>query len=170
MFDFASDARDEGDTPGRNDKGLVSYDRREKKDAFWLYKAVWSDEAVVHIAGGDSRTVRHDHVDLKVYSNADSVDLRVNGVSQGVRESVPGSARAAASGAASAGGGDGVFRWDGVQLSEGANEIKAAGSFDGAVIEDVSTLLLVPGNTVWLPAVTSRITQGPLARSVPMGQ
>jgi beta-galactosidase len=49
MFDFAVDSRDEGDTPGRNDKGLVTYDRRTRKDAFFWYKANWSTAPVVYI-------------------------------------------------------------------------------------------------------------------------
>ena len=44
MFDFASDGRNEGDTPGRNDKGLVTYDRATRKDAFYWYKANWSSQ------------------------------------------------------------------------------------------------------------------------------
>jgi beta-galactosidase len=51
LADFASDNRNEGDTPGRNDKGLVSYDRTEKKDAFYWYKANWSNETFVYITG-----------------------------------------------------------------------------------------------------------------------
>ena len=49
MFDFASDGRAEGDHAGRNDKGLVTYDRKTKKDAFYFYKAVWASEPTVHI-------------------------------------------------------------------------------------------------------------------------
>ena len=45
MFDFAVSTRHEGGMPGRNDKGLVTYDRKTKKDAFYFYKANWSDEA-----------------------------------------------------------------------------------------------------------------------------
>jgi beta-galactosidase len=49
LFDFASDGRNEGDHAGRNDKGLVTYDRKTKKDAFFFYKANWSREPVVHV-------------------------------------------------------------------------------------------------------------------------
>ena len=49
MFDFAADARDQGGEPGMNHKGLVTFDRKTKKDSFYLYKAWWSDEAFVHI-------------------------------------------------------------------------------------------------------------------------
>ena len=50
MFDFASASRNEGDMPGMNDKGLVSYDRKIRKDAFYFYQSEWSEEPVVHIA------------------------------------------------------------------------------------------------------------------------
>ena len=49
MFDFASDFRSEGDRPGRNDKGLVTYDRKVRKDAFYYYKSAWTDTPTVHI-------------------------------------------------------------------------------------------------------------------------
>ena len=49
MFDFAADSRNEGDTPGRNDKGLVTYDRQTRKDAFFWYKANWTTTPFVYI-------------------------------------------------------------------------------------------------------------------------
>lgn len=75
MFDFASDSRSEGDALGINDKGLVSYDRQVKKDAFYWYKANWSAEPVLHIT---SRRFTP-RVDVKVYSNLDAVTLLANG-------------------------------------------------------------------------------------------
>ena len=51
MFDFGSASRNEGGVRGRNNKGLVTFDRKIKKDSFWLYKAYWSDKKFVHIAG-----------------------------------------------------------------------------------------------------------------------
>ena len=79
MFDFAADARNEGGTPGRNGKGLVTFDRKTKKDAFYLYKAYWSDEPFVHIAGRRYAD-RAEHVTrVTVYSNQHSVTLYRNG-------------------------------------------------------------------------------------------
>ena len=49
MYDFAADARDQGGEPGMNHKGLVTFDRKTKKDSFYIYKAWWSDEPFVHI-------------------------------------------------------------------------------------------------------------------------
>ncbi|MBQ3183589.1 MAG: glycoside hydrolase family 2 protein [Clostridia bacterium] len=79
MFDFAADARDQGGEPGMNHKGLITFDRKTKKDAFYLYKAYWSKQSFVHICG--KRYVnRPDKVtEVKVYSNLDSVTLYVNG-------------------------------------------------------------------------------------------
>ena len=51
MFDFGADGRNEGGEFGVNHKGLVSFDRKEKKDAFYIYKAYWSSEPFVHICG-----------------------------------------------------------------------------------------------------------------------
>ena len=51
MFDFAACHRDEGGVRGRNNKGLMTFDRKTRKDAFWFYKACWSDEPFVYITG-----------------------------------------------------------------------------------------------------------------------
>ena len=58
MFDFGSASRNEGGVRGRNNKGLVTFDRKTKKDAFWLYKAYWSDKKFVHITAQDTSTDR----------------------------------------------------------------------------------------------------------------
>jgi len=80
MFDFAVDNRNEGDTPGRNDKGMVSYDRLTKKDAFFWYKANWSNDPFVYITGRRFNPRTTATIDVKVYSNLDSVRLTVGGV------------------------------------------------------------------------------------------
>lgn len=79
MFDFAADARDEGGCPGRNGKGLVTYDRKTKKDAFYLYKAYWSKEPFVHICGRRYIDRAEDVTQVVVYSNQPSVVLTING-------------------------------------------------------------------------------------------
>lgn len=87
MFDFAADARSEGGEDGINHKGLVTFDRKYKKDAFFAYKAWLSDEPFVHICG--KRYV--DRVEavtkVTVYSNQPEVELFVNGVSLGKQAS-----------------------------------------------------------------------------------
>lgn len=75
MFDFASDMRDEGGVKGRNNKGLVTFDRKTKKDSFYLYKAWWSKEAFVHIAGKRFVDRTGENMTVTVYSNQPSVEL-----------------------------------------------------------------------------------------------
>ena len=75
LFDFAADGRDEGGKKGFNQKGLVTADRNIRKDAFYLYKAHWSQEPFVHLCG--SRYVKRtgDSTEIKVYSNQPEVTL-----------------------------------------------------------------------------------------------
>lgn len=79
MFDFAADARDEGGTKGRNCKGLVTFDRKLKKDAFYAVKAWYSNEPFVHIAGRRYVDRTEDVTQIKVYSNQREVELLVDG-------------------------------------------------------------------------------------------
>lgn len=79
MFDFAADARDQGGEPGMNHKGLVTFDRKTKKDSFYLYKAWWSDEAFVHICSKRFVERTGSAATVKVYSNQSTVALYVNG-------------------------------------------------------------------------------------------
>lgn len=80
MFDFAADARDQGGEPGMNHKGLITFDRRTKKDSFYLYKAYWSPEPFVHIAGKRRKDREEALTAVKVYTNQPRVSLFVNGV------------------------------------------------------------------------------------------
>lgn len=79
MFDFAADARDQGGEPGMNHKGLVTFDRKTKKDSFYLYKAWWSDEAFVHICSKRFVERTGSTATVKVYSNQSTVALYING-------------------------------------------------------------------------------------------
>ncbi|MCM1165858.1 MAG: discoidin domain-containing protein [Lachnospiraceae bacterium] len=128
MFDFASDGRQEGDTKGQNDKGLVTRERVEK-DAFYFYKSVWNDELMLHIT--EKRfTNRPSEVPLvKVYSNADKVELFVNGSSRGTVE------RQTLDPLYST-----VFTWENISLEIGSeNEIKAVAYLsDGSALEDTA--------------------------------
>ena len=79
-FDFAADARNEGGVKGRNNKGLITYDRKIKKDAFYVYKAWWNPEPMVFVSGG--RFVNRGpeaERNIIVYTNCDEVTLVVNG-------------------------------------------------------------------------------------------
>ena len=79
MFDFAADARDQGGEPGMNHKGLVTFDRKTKKDSFYLYKAWWSEENFVHICSKRFTDRTEKEIEVKVYSNQNSVALYADG-------------------------------------------------------------------------------------------
>ena len=79
MFDFAADARNQGGEPGMNHKGLVTFDRKTKKDSFYLYKAWWSKDPFVYIAGRRYVDRAEKKTTVKVYSNCPEVTLYVNG-------------------------------------------------------------------------------------------
>ena len=86
MFDFGADARNEGGENGQNHKGLVTFDRKYKKDSFYAYKAWLSDEPFVHLCGKRYVDRVEDVTKVTVYSNQPSVELFANGVSLGVKE------------------------------------------------------------------------------------
>jgi beta-galactosidase len=109
LADFAADDRDEGDTPGRNDKGLVTYDRQTRKDAFYWYQANWTTKPMVYITGHHFTNRLADSFTAKVYANCDSVELSLNGVSQGTRTST-----------------NCIFTWP-IHLHSGANRVDAVG-------------------------------------------
>jgi len=83
MFDFGADARNEGGENGQNHKGLVTIDRKYKKDAFYAYKAHLSDEKFVHLCGKRYTDRVEDVTRVTVYSNLPEVELFANGVSLG---------------------------------------------------------------------------------------
>ena len=85
MFDFAADARNQGGEPGMNHKGLVTFDRQIKKDSFYLYKAYWNPEPMVHIAGKRYAYRPEKVTTVKVYTNCESVTLFANGEEVGVK-------------------------------------------------------------------------------------
>ena len=83
MFDFAADARAEGGENGMNHKGLVTFDRKYKKDSFYAYKAWLSDEPVLHLCSKRYIDRTEDVTKVTVYSNCDEIELFANGVSVG---------------------------------------------------------------------------------------
>ena len=128
MFDFAVSTRHEGGVPGRNDKGLVTYDRKTKKDAFFFYQANWSDEPMVYITSRRFTERTNAVTDVKIYSNAKAVELLVNGSSQGKR----------------ADGTDGVFIWKDMRLKPGENQIEAKAERAGKSLSDKCVWTLKP--------------------------
>ena len=79
MFDFGCAARHEGGVAGRNNKGLMTIDRKTKKDSYFVYQAYWSKQPMVHIAGRRHAQRAGETTEIKVYSNQDTVVLYVNG-------------------------------------------------------------------------------------------
>ena len=86
MFDFGADGRNEGGENGQNHKGLVTFDRKYKKDSFYAYKAWLNPEPMVHLCGKRYIDRVEDVTKVTVYSNLPSVELFANGVSLGVKE------------------------------------------------------------------------------------
>lgn len=82
MFDFGSAMRNEGGVRGRNNKGLVTIDRKIRKDSFYVYKSYWAEDKFVHIAGERFAVRPVGEQKIKVYSNCDEVELTVGGEKQ----------------------------------------------------------------------------------------
>ncbi|GLQ12134.1 beta-galactosidase [Devosia yakushimensis] len=129
-FDFATTVRREGDADDLNTKGLVTYDRKIRKDAFFFYKANWSSAPTVHITGRRYVDRAYRVNDLRVYSNADRTSLTVNGRPLGMR----------AVGALK------TCVWEAVELDIGDNVIVATGHFPDGPRED-RIVLEVSGRT-----------------------
>ncbi len=127
MFDFAVSTRHEGGIPGRNDKGLVTYDRKIKKDAYYFYRANWSDESTLYITSRRFTKRSSPTTDVKIYSNAPSVELFVNGISKGKPEMSD----------------DCIFLWKNITLSAGTNRIEARAVRNGVQLKDQCTWTLV---------------------------
>ena len=79
MFDFASPWRHEGERDGINDKGLVTYDRKTRKDAFYLYQANWSESPVLHLLARRDNLRRNADTVVRYYANVDDVRVTLNG-------------------------------------------------------------------------------------------
>ena len=86
MFEFAAAGRDEAGDPGKNHKGLITFDRKVKKDAYYIYKAWWSDEPFVHLCGKRYHDRLEADTEIKVYSNLDRVTLFVDGKEMETKE------------------------------------------------------------------------------------
>ncbi len=87
MFDFGADSRAEGGENGQNHKGLMTFDRKYKKDSFYAYKAWLSDDPFVHVCGKRYVDRVEDVTRITVYSNLPEVELFANGVSVGKQQS-----------------------------------------------------------------------------------
>ncbi len=141
-FDFASDGRNEGAQPGINDKGLVTFDRAVKKDAFYLYKANWNKkDPFVYITSRRFTTRPNTLCTVKIYSNCPSVTLTVNGTVIGTKTVT-----------------DHIFIWDNINMNLGNNDISVSATVNGKEYTDT---------TSWTCTNTVPITVYP---EVPAGQ
>lgn len=138
MFDFASDLRDEGGVKGRNNMGLVTHDRRTRKDSFYVYQAHWSRKPVLHIASRRFAMRVGPRMQVKVYSNEPEVTLIVNGmIFATLMSDTP------------------IFVFDDVPLARGTTlvEARSGNLSDSAVFESVAKLpesYVCPRDTVGL--------------------
>lgn len=117
MFDFGCAARNEGGTAGRNNKGLVTMDRKIKKEAFYLYKAYWSREPFVYLCGRRYAQRTGETTTVKIYSNLSEVSLYVNGEAFATQH------------------GDKIFLFENVPLKDGFTFLTATA---GAVTDSVT--------------------------------
>lgn len=119
-FDFGTTVRREGDAQDINTKGVVSYDRKIRKDAFYFYRANWSDKPTVHITGRRYIDRAYPVTDVRVYSNAAATSLHVNGRALPPLTDCP----------------DRICVWRDVRLKPGTNRIEARGAFASGSITD----------------------------------
>jgi beta-galactosidase len=126
MFDFASSHRNEGGVPGVNDKGLVTADRKIRKDAYYFYQANWTDTPMLHINDRRSVDRRMSPTEVEVYSNCPGVDLKLNGKSLGVV--VPDELH--------------ICRWKNVELEPGTDSFEATSP--GTTLSDKCVWLYTP--------------------------
>ncbi|HEY9165754.1 MAG TPA: glycoside hydrolase family 2 TIM barrel-domain containing protein [Candidatus Kryptonia bacterium] len=118
-FEFSSDFRTEGFRAGINDKGLVTQDHSTKKDSYYWYKVNWNPAPLVHITGKRFTVRDTSIINVKVYSNADAVELFLNGASLGKARST-----------------DHRFIWNDVKLNSGSNDVKAVAILGGVEYSD----------------------------------
>jgi beta-galactosidase len=125
MFDFGSGNRHEGDVGQTNTKGLVTFGRDVKKDVFFFYKANWTSTPVTYITSRRYTERAYSRTDVKVYSNAESTSLEVNGVLVAQKSAAECPLK--------------VCEFPGVALREGSNTIAARGAHaSGAVVDSVN--------------------------------
>lgn len=126
LADFGSAIRTEGDEDGINDKGLVTYDRKVKKDAFYFYKANWNPEPMVYLAERRNTTRSKALTTVKVFSNLPDAVLFVNGKSIGKRKKNDMN----------------TIVWENVKLNKGENEVVVKGKSAAGILEDSCTWTL----------------------------
>ena len=138
MFDFANAARHDGYTPARNDKGLVTYDRQTRKDAFYYYKANWSKDPVLYITSRRYTERKDAKTEVKAYTNAPGpVTLTINNRPIGTAK--PDAYH--------------IVRWQNVTLAPGSNEVTITAQRDAHDLRDTCTWILLPPGEIPNPKI-----------------
>lgn len=119
-FDFGTTTRSEGNSQDINTKGIVTFDHKHRKDAYFFYKANWTATPTVHINSSLYTERAYRMADIRVYSNAPKTALKVNGKQVGALADCP----------------DRICVWNSVALNPGANNIVAIGTFPKGDVED----------------------------------
>ncbi len=127
-FDFATTVRREGDAIDINTKGLVTYDRKIRKDAYYFYKANWTATPTVHVAGRRYVDRAYQAADVRVYSNAPRTELLVNDRVVGTLTACP----------------QMICAWSNVALAAGANRVVARGVFPTGAVDDAIEWRVAP--------------------------
>ena len=136
MFDYGAINSPYGDRHGILETGLVSFDRKVRKDAFWYYKALWNqNDPFLHIASTKDPLRRNKTQNITVYSNLPSAELFRNGVSLGTQDCK-----------------NGTMVWSGVELTDGNNEFTVT-----AIVESEDNYMTIQDNAVLNYAPTSRL-------------
>ena len=129
MFDFGAAHRHEGDRPGINDKGLVTFDRKVRKDAFYFYKANWNQAVpTLHLAGKRNTRRTKALQDFMVFTNQPQAELFVNGISIGKQQPDA----------------YGVVCWKNVQLQPGSNSVEVRAGQRKNLLHDTVELNYIP--------------------------
>lgn len=123
LADFGSAIRTEGDDNGINDKGLVSYDRSIKKEAFYFYKANWTTEPFVYLTGKRNGVRNGKPVTVKAFANIEQATLTVNGKKIGTRQADD----------------QHILTWEQVPLQKGANDVRVTALVHGKELADSCT-------------------------------
>ena len=140
MYDFGADARREGSRFGLNDKGLMGFDHKYKKEAYWFYRANWNPEPQLHLVGEKMTVVSNSLVGVMGFSTVGEVSLTVNGINYG--SLIPNSVK--------------TVHWREIPLKAGANTIRLEAG--GMKAEAVWTLV---GSADSLPEGAERVTVSP---------
>lgn len=119
-FDFGTTIRHEGDADDINTKGLVTYDRKIRKDAWYFYKANWTTTPTVYVNGRRYVDRAYPVTDVRVYSNGAATELTLNGKPLGQRADCP----------------QRICVWQAVRLEPGENVLVAKAKFEGQTVED----------------------------------